>query len=167
MLPSCFAEAKMKLLKPVVCFILNSWGINVSFALTWNYVILNHKCCSATIQRALSKRHTVTTEVMTQKKILSMWTPSFFSIWKSLWVLQKARIKIVVHAIYTCLFFSYTYTLLFCWKIKSCGVCCFLQQIRLQITVQWYVLQDYSSVSIGFNMTNKCHTLPIIYTTLV
>ena len=68
MLPSCFAEAKMKLLKPVVCFILNSWGINVSFALTWNYVILNHKCCSATIQRALSKKHAVTREVMTQKK---------------------------------------------------------------------------------------------------
>ena len=41
---------------------------------------------------------------------------SFFSIWKSLRVLQKTRIKI---DIYTYLFFSYTYTLLFCFKIKS------------------------------------------------
>ena len=91
MLPSCFAEAKMKLLKPVVCFILNSWGINVSFALTWNYVILNHKCCSATIQRALSKKHAVTREVMTQKKTLSMLTPSVFSIWKSLSVAKSSH----------------------------------------------------------------------------
>ena len=42
-----------------------------------------------------------------------------FSIWKSLWVLQKALIKIVAHAIYTYQFFSFTYTLLFCSKIKK------------------------------------------------
>ena len=27
--------------------------------------------------------------------------------------------------------------------------------------------QEYSSVGIGFNMTNKRHTLPIVYTLLV
>ena len=53
-----------------------------------------------------------------------------FSIWKSLRVLQKARIKFVARAIYTYLSFSYTYTLLFCWKIKSCCDRCFRQQIR-------------------------------------
>ena len=42
-----------------------------------------------------------------------------FSIRKSLQVLQKACIKIVGRAIYTYLFFSYTYTLLYCCKIKS------------------------------------------------
>ena len=46
---------------------------------------------------------------------------------------QKARIKIVTRAIYTYLFFSYTYTLLFYWKIKSGCDCCFPQQIK-QIT---------------------------------
>ena len=43
--------------------------------------------------------------------------PVFF-IWKSLWVLQKAHIKIVARAIYTYPFFSYTYTLLFCRKVR-------------------------------------------------
>ena len=61
------------------------------------------------------------------------------------------------------IFFSYIYTLLFCWKIKSCCDRCFPQQIGPQTTVQWYILRDYSSVRIGFNMINKCHTLPIVY----
>ena len=38
--------------------------------------------------------------------------------------------------------FSYTQALLFCWKIKICCDCCFPQQIRLQTTVQWYILRD-------------------------
>ena len=59
-----------------------------------------------------------------------------FAIRKSLWVLQKACIKIVARAIYTYLFFSYTYTLIFCWKIKSCCDHCFPQQIRPHTTVQ-------------------------------
>ena len=42
-----------------------------------------------------------------------------FSIWKSMQVLQKARIKIVACAIYIYLFFSFTYTFLFCCKIKT------------------------------------------------
>ena len=46
------------------------------------------------------------------------WHP-VFSIWKSLQVLQKACIKVMARAIYTYLFFSYTYTPLFCYKIKS------------------------------------------------
>ena len=62
-------------------------------------------------------------------------------IWKSLRVLQKACIKIVAHAIYTYLFFSDIYTLLFCWKIKSCFDCCFPHQIRPQTTVQSYILR--------------------------
>ena len=41
---------------------------------------------------------------------------------------------------------------------------CFPQQIRTQITVQWYILKDYSSVRIDFNMIKKQHTLPIVYT---
>ena len=46
-----------------------------------------------------------------------LYTQAVFYIWKSLRVLQKARIKFVAHAIYTYLFFSHTYTLLlFCWK---------------------------------------------------
>ena len=48
---------------------------------------------------------------------------------KSLHVLQKARIKIVTRAIYTYLLFSYTYTLLFCWKTRSCCDNCFPQEI--------------------------------------
>ena len=44
---------------------------------------------------------------------------SVFSIWKPLRVLQKAWIKIIDHAIYTYLFFSSTYTLLFSYKLKS------------------------------------------------
>ena len=53
-----------------------------------------------------------------------------FSIWKSLQVLQKAHIKIIAHAIYTYLFFSYTYIFVFCWKIKSCCDHCSSQQIK-------------------------------------
>ena len=78
------------------------------------------------------------------------------SIWKSLQVLQKVHMKIVARAIYTYRFFSYTYTLLLCWKIRSC--------IRPQTTVQWYTLHGYSSVKFGFNMINKCHT---VFTMLV
>ena len=35
--------------------------------------------------------------------------------------------------------FSYTYTLLFCWKIWSCCDLCFPQQIRTQTNVQLYI----------------------------
>ena len=63
--------------------------------------------------------------------------------------------------------FSYTYTLLFCCRIKSCCERCFPQQTRPLTTVQLGILQDYSRVKIGFNMNNKRHTLPIVYTMLV
>ena len=59
------------------------------------------------------------------------------------------------------LFFSYTYNLLFCWKIKSCCDCCFPQKIRLQTTVQ-YILQDYSGVTC-FNMINKLTSYKLYY----
>ena len=38
---------------------------------------------------------------------------------------------------------------------------------RPQITVQLGILQEYSSMRIGFNMINNRHTLPIVYTMLV
>ena len=60
----------------------------------------------------------------------------------------------------------FTYILLFCSKIKTCRDCCFPQQIRSQTTVQPYILQDYSSVRIDFNVINKHHMLPIAYTML-
>ena len=63
--------------------------------------------------------------------------------------------------------FSFTCTLLVCSKIKSCCDHCFPQQIRPQNTVQLYMLWDYSSGRIDFNMNNKPHSLPIVYTMLV
>ena len=45
---------------------------------------------------------------------------SIFSTWKSLQVLWKTHIKVVACAVYTYLFFSYSYTLNFCSKIESC-----------------------------------------------
>ena len=81
-------------------------------------------------------------------------------------MIQKARIMNVVHAIYNCLF-SFTYTLPFCRKRKSFCDHCFPQQIRPRNTVQLYILQDYLSGIIGFNMNNKHHPLPIVYTILV
>ena len=39
-------------------------------------------------------------------------------------------------------------------------------QIKPQTTVQSDILRNYSSVRIGFNMVNKCHTLSIVYTML-
>ena len=69
--------------------------------------------------------------------------------------------------LFTFTYFSYTYSLFFHWKIKSCFDLCFPQQIRAQTTLQWYILQDYSSTRIGFNTIKKRHTLPIVYTMLV
>ena len=63
--------------------------------------------------------------------------------------------------------FTFTYTLLVCDKIKSCCDHRFPQQIRPQNTAQLYILRDYSSGTIGFNMKNKRHSLPVVYTILV
>ena len=97
----------------------------------------------------------------------SIFWGSVFSIGKSLWVLKEACIKIATHAIYTDWFFSFIYILLFCCKEKYCWDCCFLPQIRSQTTIQLYILQEYSSVKIGFNMNSKNHPMPIVYTMLV
>ena len=59
------------------------------------------------------------------------WLLPVFSLWKSLQVLQKARIKIMACAIYTYLFFSYIYTILFCCKIKR--FCAGLQKLRARL----------------------------------
>ena len=58
-------------------------------------------------------------------------------------------------------------TLLFCGKIQNCCDSCFPWQIRAKTTIHWYILRDYSSVEIGFNINNKRHILPIVYTMLV
>ena len=65
------------------------------------------------------------------------------------------------------IFFSYIYTLLFCWKIKSCCDRCFPQQITPQITVQLYIytyiyIYIYSA-RIDFNMINNRHTRDTSY----
>ena len=57
----------------------------------------------------------------------------------------------------------YTKSLLFYWKIKTGCYRCFPQQIRQQVTVQWYILRNYSSVKVLFNMINKHHTLRIVF----
>ena len=54
---------------------------------------------------------------------------------------------------------SYTSTLLYCCKMKSCCDHCFPQKIRPQITVQLYIARDYCLVRVGFNMINKRRTL--------
>ena len=82
--------------------------------------------------------------------------------------LEKAHIKFVACAIYTIYFtcfFLITYTLLFDCKRKSYDHC-FRQQIRPQTTVQLCILQDYSSVKIGFSMNYTCHRLPTLYNML-
>ena len=63
--------------------------------------------------------------------------------------------------------FSYTYTLQLCWEVKKCFNGCFLLQIRPMTTVPLCILQNYSSVRIGFNMNHKHHTLPIVYNILI
>ena len=63
--------------------------------------------------------------------------------------------------------FSYTYTLLCVGWRKSFGDCCFSQQIRPQITVQLYILQNRFSVTSGVSVSSKHHTLPILCTVLV
>ena len=70
-------------------------------------------------------------------------------------MLLKAHIKIVVRTIYSYLFFSYKYTLLFYCKKESCCNCCFSPQIRSQTTFKWSILWGYSRVRISFSMINK------------
>ena len=72
------------------------------------------------------------------------------------------------------IFFSYIYTLLFCWKIKSCCDRCFPQQITPQITVQLYIytyIYIYIYIVQGLIsiwLTIATHvTLPIVYNMLV
>ena len=63
--------------------------------------------------------------------------------------------------------FSFTYTLLVCSKIKSCCDHCFPQQFRPQNAFQLYILLDYSSGRIGFNMNNKHLSLPLVCIMLI
>ena len=69
-----------------------------------------------------------------------------FSMGKSLWVLQKASIKIVTCAVYTYLFFSYTYILLYCWKIKHCDHCSYIYYDYIYIYYEYILLRPLLSV---------------------
>ena len=90
-----------------------------------------------------------------------------FFIRRSLWECCKKLASRSWTVLFTLTDFFLINTFFFCYKIKSCYDRCFLQQIRPQTTVQWYMLQKYSSLRIGFNITNKRHTLPVVYTLLV
>ena len=86
------------------------------------------------------------------------------SIWKSLRVLQKARIDIVV-VLFTLNLFFLIHTFSSSagkWKVVMIAV--FLTKLDHHITAQWYILQDYSNVSISFNMISKWYSLCIGYT---
>ena len=76
----------------------------------------------------------------------------------------KQRIKILACAIYTYLFLSFTNTRLLLQNKKLWSL--FSQPIRSQTTIQLYILLDYFRVRVCFNINNKRHTLPILYTTL-
>ena len=39
--------------------------------------------------------------------------------------------------------------------------------VYVYIYIYIYMLQDCSSVGIGFSMNKKCHILPVVYNTLV
>ena len=58
--------------------------------------------------------------------------------------------------------FSFTYTLFFCGKIKIAVITVFFN--KLDHRPLFNCIWDYSGVRIGFNMKNKQHTLPIVYT---
>ena len=85
---------------------------------------------------------------------------SVFSTWKSLWELQKARIKIVARAIYTYLFFLIHTLLFFCDKITSFLIAAFLSKLDHRPLFN-NILWNFSRGRIDFNMNNKCHTLPL------
>ena len=77
----------------------------------------------------------------------------------------KARIKIVAPGIF--IVFLLNAVSSSAGKEKSyCCDHCFLQEIRPQINLQIYILQDYSSVIIGFNVIKR-HKLPVVFNMLV
>ena len=83
-------------------------------------------------------------------------------------MLQEACIKIVGPAIYTYPFFLMHAVSSSDIKEKVVMISLvFFQQVRPQTIVQWYILERYSSVKIGFNMISKRHTRPIVYILLV
>ena len=106
------------------CFCL-PWGENR----LWNYWFSHYsqKSVPFLIKKLFLGRSVQLSKHVTPWKLYNAFycsTVSFFSIWKSLWVFQKARIKIVACAIYTFQFFSFTYTLLLCSKISCCNCFC-------------------------------------------
>ena len=92
-----------------------------------------------------------------QKNLCFAWI-AVFSIWKALQVLRKADIKIVACAIYMHLFFSFTYTLLFCRKVKNCCSCYFPQENKNIIV--WGLVSIWQSTHTACsNPCNSCqHT---------
>ena len=67
----------------------------------------------------------------------------------------------------TIFFFLYIHSSILLENLKNCYDLWFLQQIRPQTTIQWYIFRDYSRVRIDFHMITKRHTLPVVYTMLV
>ena len=63
-------------------------------------------------------------------------------------------------------FFSFTYTLLFCNKIKICCDWCFPQQIIPKTMIQLYIYYENILVwgLVSLSITNTTYTLPIVYT---
>ena len=69
--------------------------------------------------------------------------------------------KNAIYILFTLTKFCLKHTLLFWRKIKFAVIAVFLSKLDHWLTfVQCYILQDYSSVRIGFSMINKFHTLP-------
>ena len=84
---------------------------------------------TATSRTQLTVLHTCSCSYLTSPSCNQEYQLIVFSIWKQLWVLQKAFIKIMACA-FTLIYFFLIHTLLVCWKTKTCD-CCFLQQIIL------------------------------------
>ena len=76
-------------------------------------------------------------------------------------MLQKARIKIVAHAIYTDQIFSYHTLSSSEGKQKFVVIAFFLCKLGHRPLFNG-IYYETSSVKIGFNMINKRHTLPIV-----
>ena len=98
-------------------------------------------------------------------KICPIW--AIFSTWNSLQGYKKLTSRSCSRLFTLTYFFhSHTFTSTAA-KQKVMWLYCLPQQIRLQATVQLYILWDYSSVRIGFSINKKCHTLAVVYTMLV
>ena len=84
---------------------------------------------TATSRTQLTVLHTCSCSYLTSPSCNQEYQLIVFSIWKQLSVTKSFHQDYGL-CFYTYIFFSYSYTLLVCWKTKTCD-CCFLQQIIL------------------------------------